>query len=209
MARRTQALLPILAAALSAVACGGDQAKDASTSAPTATESTADTATTTSPDSPDPVGYALDGELLIDSTDGDRVDLAITTWDTDGVACSEPLPAQLEAAEAPAGEPIAAWWTVTLDVSASLCDVPADLFSELGVGAWDAELDVALAQQGLEGATAFGLYLRPANDGPVWLVGVVGTDAQLAGDDLADPSAPLSDDVYALASLVQTPWPAR
>jgi len=163
---------------------------------------------TTIPKGTEPTGYALGGELLIDPIDGDQAHLEITTFAPDDARCTEPLLAELTPASPPDGEPILAWWAVTLDTRASLCNLPDDLLSEIGIGAWDARLDVALAQQGFEHA-AFGLYLRPAAGGPVWVMGLAGTEDQLAGDEEVDAAAPLADGVYTIASLVQTPWPSR
>jgi len=199
-------LLASLAGACSSAGLGDAASAGSDAATPTAT----DTGTWVTPPGPEVSGYALSGRLLLDTAKGDQADLELATYGDDGAElCREPLLAELLVAKPPADEPILAWWEVSLDTRTSLCGVDSDLFLHLGIGAWDERLDAALAQQGLDGATAFGVYLQQDDTGPVWVIGVAGTAPQLAGDEVADALVPLADGTYDLASLVQAPWPSR
>jgi hypothetical protein len=197
-------VVPLVAACASAA---GDATASATDAAPTMYT---DTGTPPTEFGPEATGYALSGRLLVSAAKGDRADLEITTYGIDGAElCREPLAVALTPAAPPDDEPLLAWWSVSLDTQASLCGVEEDLFASIGIGAWDDRLQASLVQQGLDGATAFGLYLREADTTPVWVLGVAGTPSQLAGDDAADPLAPLADAAYDASFLVQAPWPAR
>ena len=151
-------------------------------------------------------GYALSGELTLDAAGEAIASLQLTTLTTDGdVACDAPLELQLAGAELPPDEDLLAWWDVTIDADGSLCGAPASLFTSIGIGAWDDRLDAALLQQGYDEALPFGLYLQASSDQPVWIVGLAATEAQLSGEQDAQP--PLTDGRYTIAFLVQTPWP--
>ncbi len=211
MAIRSLHIPLVFLLASSAGACSsadvGDEAR-ASTDPETSTAF--DTGRQVTPPGPEASGYALSGRLLLDATKGDRADLELATYGEDGAElCREPLVAELLVAEPPPAEPVLAWWGVSLDTRTSQCGVDSDLFLHLGIGAWDDRLDVPLAQQGLDGATAFGLYVQQDDPGPVWVLGIAGTAPQIAGDEVADALVPLADGTYDVTSLVQAPWPSR
>ncbi len=206
MAARRPTSIFALSLALAVVACAETGLSDAS--APTATDrtSTRDTGTTDTSMSTALSGYALSGSLRLDQAKGDAALLDIVTVAVDGnEACTEPLLVSLQVATPPADEPITTWREVQLDGTDSVCGVPDDLFRYIGIGDYDDRLDVPLVQQGFDGATPFGLYLQTSDTSPVWIVGIAGTEAQLAGDELAQP--PVVDDEYTVAFLVPAPWP--
>jgi len=206
MAARRPLSIFLLSLSLALAACSSTGLADASAPSTRDATPTEDTDTT---DTASPValsGYALSGTLLLDQAKGDAALLDIIMVAVDGnEACTEPLSLSIQAATPPADEPITTWWEVQLDTTDSLCGVPDDLFRYIGIGDYDDRLDVPLVQQGFDGATPFGLYLQASDTAPVWIVGIAGTEAQLMGDEQAQP--PVVDDQYTVASLVPAPWP--
>jgi hypothetical protein len=198
-----------IAAAL--VACGSyDQA---SVDAPRGSDATVEyTSTTDPPTAPaTPDSYSLHGTIVV--VDG-SIDLAETALSIDtyiegsaAEACAGALTITASATEAiPNGEPIDSWWSIQLAPPPE-CEDAANLLSHLGLGAYDARLDVGLAAHGLSDATAYGLYTQAEGE-PLWLVGVGGTEDQLAGLASPDPAAPVPDGRYEVQALVLTPWPS-
>lgn len=96
-------------------------------------------------------------------------------------------------------------WTVSVarDPEAS-CNPAGPRTFRLGVGPVDDALLPAAARRGLSVPTSNGLYLQDG-DGPLWLVGLVGTAAQLDGSGASVTAAPLPDGTYQLVTLFGVP----
>lgn len=96
-------------------------------------------------------------------------------------------------------------WTVTATpVAGGGCtpDTPATFV--IGVGPTDASLGPAADKVGLNAAHAYGLYLQTGS-GPLYLVGLVGTDGQLAGTEDATTEPPMADGTYRMVTLFGVP----
>lgn len=209
-----RSLIPIV---VMATACSETGLTDSEGARSPSDASTTDTASSTSPPelSVVPDDYAISGVVeIVGGEWGPATELTLTTYGA-GVdpgdveeLCAGPLIVAADPAPPPTDEPISAWWSLSVNAVDSACEPPPELLSHLGFGAYDARLDAGVAAQGLQGATPFGLYVQAGTpDAPVWIVGVVGSDAQLAGEELPDLEAPLPDGVYHLAAVVLTPWP--
>lgn len=157
-----------------------------------------------------PVWWSLDGTLAV--TAGE-IDLAASSfevrlWSADvALLCTLDMPLLAATSEPlPDTEPPPyAWWSVDYAEGVSTPDCGTwDAGSlALGFGPYDPQLDPALlGHPGLDQAEPYALYLQASIDEPVYVVGVAGSAAQLAGDASPEAMAPLPDDTYQLRSLV-------
>jgi hypothetical protein len=94
------------------------------------------------------------------------------------------------------------WWTVDLGEATgdAGCEPWPARTLELGLGPIDERLDPGLDAQGWVASSVQGLYLREAA-GPLYLVGVAGTAAQLRGEQPAFAAAPL-DGLFQLHTVI-------
>lgn len=99
--------------------------------------------------------------------------------------------------------PLDGWWRLTLDAGepdGPCADWPARV-NWIGVGPYDPRLDPAMNARGMLGYDVFGLYLRESQSGPVFIVGIAGTEEMLTGSqDLTGYG--LIDGDYQAQSLV-------
>lgn len=96
-------------------------------------------------------------------------------------------------------------WTVTASRGeGATCtpDTPATFV--IGIGPTDASLSPAANKAGLDATHAYGLYLQTGN-GPLYLVGLVGTEGQLAGTEDPTDGPPLADGTYRMVTLFGVP----
>lgn len=143
----------------------------------------------------------------------DAATLSAELWSAEVEAvCGLAVPILDAVPEAPpqVGEddvPLDGWWRLTLDAGipdAPCADWPARV-SWIGVGPYDARLDPAMNARGMLGFDVFGLYLRESQSGPVFVVGIAGTEEMLTGaQDLVGYG--LIDGVYQAQSLVLMPF---
>lgn len=96
-------------------------------------------------------------------------------------------------------------WTVTaspVDGAGCTPDTPATFV--IGIGQTDASLGPASNKAGLDATHAYGLYLQTGS-GPLYLVGLVGTEEQLAGTEDPTEAPPLADGTYRMVTLFGVP----
>ena len=174
--------------------------------------STSDSAAPPAP--PVPTWYHLDATVVLDggAPAADRTTVTATLHDETGAAlCAHTLPVTaIATVPRPTGErDLLAWWKV--DLGEGVSDVPCEAFPPRslwwGVGPYDPALDPARVSAGLGDATANAAVLREDEDGPSWLVGLFGTDDQLAGYAPAGAVRPLSDGSYRWVGLILLSWP--
>jgi hypothetical protein len=101
--------------------------------------------------------------------------------------------------------PLRLGWTVTAspDPAGGCTPSTPDTFV-IGIGPTDASLGPAADKAGLNAAHAYGLYLKTGT-GPLYLVGLVGTEGQLAGTEDATLEPPMVDGTYRLVTLFGVP----
>lgn len=96
------------------------------------------------------------------------------------------------------------WTVVAAPVPDATCTPSTPATFVLGIGPTDASLGPAADKAGLRADHAYGLYLK-AGDGPLYLVGLVGTEGQLAGTEDPTAAPPLTDGVYRMVPLFGAP----
>ncbi len=156
-----------------------------------------------------PTFWSIDGELavLAGEIDAASSSAVVRTWDDMSQAvCAYELTVE-SSTPAAFDDPdvvMFGWWTLNLSLGiaddARCPDWPATELT-LGIGEYDARLDPALHAHGWSSSSVYGLYLQQA-DGPLYLVGVSGTTAQLDGDQPSEVLAPPGDGIYELHSVV-------
>lgn len=156
--------------------------------------------------------------------------LSTTTLDGtgDGASCRVDATLALATPLAPPAEPagLLTWWKVDLTPSpGEACSWGGPTSVELGLGQPDMAVQPAADRAGLSVPTSFGLYVR-GQDGAVVVVGLAGTEAQLAGappeeasdtgpqDTAIPPTSDLAfttvpDGVYLLHTLYALPLSSR
>ncbi len=103
------------------------------------------------------------------------------------------------------------WWTLSLaqgDTTAALnCDAPVPATLGLGAAPYDAQLASAADSAGFEddGGALYSALAQFGAGEPVYLFGVLGTDAQFDGMPAGDPSAQIEDGTYTLSTLYLLP----
>jgi len=171
----------------------------------------------------DDMGAAIEADLM--SLDGTvivnegLIDLGLSELEITLFAGSEPLctgmlvldesePVELDSDDVDASS---AW---ELEVSAGAealdaCALPPTLSLTLGAVPYDAALAPAAESAGFEDSagSVYGAVAQLAPSEPVYLFGLLGTDAQFDGDVAADPAAPLEDGAYSLETLYLLPLP--
>lgn len=96
-------------------------------------------------------------------------------------------------------------WTITaVPVAGGDCTPNTPATFVIGIGPTDASLGPAADKAGLNASHAYGLYLK-SGAGPLYLVGLVGTEGQLAGTEDATVEPPLTDGTYRLVTLFGLP----
>lgn len=126
------------------------------------------------------------------------------TWVADGdQGCALPA-VPVEGSVAPATSAQLAAWDFILLPDESACPWFGPTSLRLGIGLPDPDLAPAADRAGLSLATSQGLYLD-LGDGDV-LVGLAGTDEQLAGTGAQVIDAPLPDGTWRLHTLYGVPW---
>ncbi len=103
--------------------------------------------------------------------------------------------------------PLYGWWTLSFDASPCGEEEPAAL--NVGIGAWDAQLDGPAAAQNLDGSALYALYARRGATDPVWVFGATGTAEQFNGYAGPVTGPPLPDGRYELRTLYLLPLQAR
>ncbi len=103
------------------------------------------------------------------------------------------------------------WWTLTLaqgDTPEALsCNAPVPSTLGLGAAPYDAQLASAADGAGFEddGSALYSALAQFGAGEPVYLFGVLGTDAQFDGTFGGDPSAQVEDGMYTLNTLYLLP----
>jgi len=209
-----------LATVLGACAAAGDKASATGSTTPGALDATSATdfdtgaSTASSPPEVVPSYYALHGTLSVARPDVVVDEIELVFYDaSEAVVCTYQFtPGELLEVEAPDDEPLLTWWELPLaepvTTDQPCATVPDDWSLFVGVGDYDARLDPAIVAAELDGADAYGLYLQETPDDPVWIAGLVATEAQLEGRVMPDADN-LTDGVYTLRTLWLMPWTPR
>lgn len=164
--------------------------------------------------------WSLDGVVAVvdGAIDASSSDLRVDLWESGASVCqaqgdtassatgSAVLVSGSALATPPSDVPLWSWWTLSLAEGEAPCAdaLPVSELS-LGFGAYDARLDPAADASGLgDGVnTLLGAYLLPRTDGPVWVFGVAGTEAQWSGE--APPASVVPDGIYRIQTLYLLP----
>lgn len=208
MNRLLLVLLPSLLAACADYALEAGKRENAADDGGGDDDNDSGSADTAEDDTPPPDGWAPLATLAIvgglPSADGAVVDVEFVSAEEDATSCTVTLDvAALTPDVAADATEVWAWWefdVVTADVACAL--LPATL--GLGVGELLPDVRARLGADGYDDVadSLFGAYVR-VDGGEVWTYGYAGTEADLAGDDLA--AAPPPDGTYTLAPLYLLP----
>lgn len=165
--------------------------------------------TGTDGDEPVPDGWIVQAVLGLAGgvpvADGASVRLDFVEAGDQAVACAVGLDPTGVAGAASPDPAIWAWWEVDVVPEDPACSALPDTLG-LGVGELHPDARARLGAAGRDdvAASLYGAYVQ-VNDGPLWVYGYAGTDADLAGDDAAADPPP--DGLYALLPLYVLPLP--
>ncbi len=122
----------------------------------------------------------------------------------DGVSCTvEAGLVSAVASETGSREATVAWWDLVVEPArGDGCTWPGPSVFGLGFGPPDPQLRPAAERSGLSLDSSYSLYL---DAGTFLLIGLAGTDTQLAGGAAAPLEAPLADGSYRLDTLYGVP----
>lgn len=160
-----------------------------------------------------PAWYRFDATLALAGgvPAADRSTVTATLHDEAGAeVCSHAVPiGSVEELPRPSADrDLLSWWR--LELGAGTPDGPCEPFRPRtvwwGVAAYDPALDPARVAAGLSEATANAAVMREAEGGPTWLVGLFGTDDQLAGYAPAATARPLPDGEHQWRGLILLSW---
>lgn len=143
--------------------------------------------------------WSLDGQLIL--AEGELVpDESVFTvglrFPDQALACETARPVASATPEDASAHGLHLLWQLTLGEGEGCHQAPSGF--GLGIGPYDRQLDPALAGSGLDGDALYGLYVRP-NGGKLYVIGVAGTEEQLAGT--APEAPPVADGTYQLKGL--------
>lgn len=202
--------LPGLVAALGLGAgCGSTKmgishSPEADTASPTTSPSPTAPVDSDTASSPAPVWWVVDGVLAVAAGEVDlestSFTVTLTSRDATPICSTARSVASAEVLDGALDE-LHGLWSVVLTEGEG-CTEPVPAVFEVGIGAYDPQLDPALAPSGLDGAALFGLYVR-TDGGPLYVFGIAGTADQLAGTVPEAP--PLPDGFYTLDGLYVLP----
>lgn len=152
--------------------------------------------------------FSLDGQLAV--RDGNvSLEASLFTlgfWGESNLApslyCSVASSVTATTAVSPTPDPaLLGWWEVVLTDDGSCPSSPGPLSLSLGIGPYDALLDPAMDQEGLEAGSWNGAYLALNDQDTVWVFGILGTADQATGVAPALRRSPVPDGDYLLTTL--------
>ena len=153
--------------------------------------------------------YVLDAAFTVVSGTLDPASTTVSAElrDAEGaLLCTHLVPvlAAVAAPRPPGERDLLGFWELSLGpgVPDTACEPFEPGTRWIGVSPYDPALDPAVAAAGLTEATAYAGVLREGPTDPVWLVGLAGTEDQLAGYAAPVTGRPLPDGAYRLLGLI-------